>query len=82
MKAQIISTSHTIQINDDLIEMTFDHQDQTLIISVEPGHCIVRKIRNYRMNANPINIIDTGIIYYEQLIKERRKKNRSDNLTI
>lgn len=73
MKAQIISTLHTIQVDDEQIDIYYDFPTSTLQIFVEGEHHLTSNFNPSRQILSYNNILDISTTYAQQHRKRRQR---------
>jgi len=73
MKAQIISTLHTIQVDDEQIDIYYDFPTSTFQIFIEGEHYLTSIFNPARQILSYNNILDISTTYAQQHKKRKQR---------
>lgn len=80
MKAQIISTLHTVQVDNEQIDIYYDFPTSTLQIFVEGENHLSSNFNPSRQILSYNNILDIATTYYLQHKKRRQRHEKESQL--
>lgn len=80
MKATIIDTHHTIQIDQSQVDIIYSFSSGTLECYIDGNHFIRAKFNPARMMLSYSNVLHVGVFYFEQFQKSKNKNDQANKL--
>lgn len=76
MKAKIIDTHHTVQIEEIQIDLFYNFNDGMLEVYIEGKYFVRSRFNPSRQILSYTNVLDVSVTYYEHYNKYLRQKEK------
>lgn len=76
MKATIIDTHHTVQIESIQIDLFYNFSTGMMQVFIDGTHFVTARFNPSRQVLSYTNVLDVSVTYYEHYIKYQKQKEQ------
>jgi|KBSSwiStaDraftv2_1062776.scaffolds.fasta_scaffold195431_2 hypothetical protein len=78
MKAKIIDTHHTVQIENIQIDLFYNFNDGMLEVYIDGNYFVRSRFNPSRQILSYTNVLDVSVTYYDHYCKYIKQKNSNE----